>query len=407
MIYNVRDKMPFGKLILFSLQMMLSVFTATALIAQVCGVEMSGALIGAGLATITYAILTGFQSPMVISNSGAFVAPVLTAMALGGYSAIALGGLVSAIVYTIFGLIFSKVDIEKLYKFMPKVLIGAITVVIGVNLMPFIVSYIGDTGNVGFIIAFITMLAIAISSHYFKGVLSLFPFLIGTLVGYVASIPFGLVDFSKFNGISLFKMPSFAFMHWTRIDPAIILPIVLLFAAFTVSAVCEALSDHKALSNIIGQDLYAKPGLARIFTGEGVANLVGSVFGGLGQCSYGESVGTIGFSKCASIYPTIGAAVLLIFMGFFEPIQAFIASIPSCVIGGGSACVLYGFISASGIKLLKDVNLDNQKNLIICSVVMSIGISGVVFGNNTIQLTGTALALVVGIILNLILKEKN
>lgn len=97
---------------------------------------------------------------------------------------------------------------------------------------------------------------------------------------------------------------------------------------------------------------------------------------------------------------------MLILMGFLEPVQAFIASIPSCVIGGGTACVLYGFISSSGIRMLQQVDLNNQKNLIICSVVMSIGISGVIIGNETFGLSGTALALVVGIILNLILKER-
>ena len=96
----------------------------------------------------------------------------------------------------------------------------------------------------------------------------------------------------------------------------------------------------------------------------------------------------------------------MMLLGFFEPVQAFIASIPSCVIGGGTACVLYGFISSSGIKLLKDVDLNNQKNLIICSVVLSLGISGVVLGGGTFSITGTALALVAGVILNLILKEK-
>jgi uracil permease len=135
---------------------------------------------------------------MFISNSGAFVVPVLAALAAGGYSAVAVGGITACIVYVIFALIFGFVDVNKLYKFMPKVLIGSITVVIGINLMGFITGYIGDTGNLGVVIAFVTVAAIALSSHYLKGTLSLFPFLIGTLVGYIVSIPFGLVDFSKF-----------------------------------------------------------------------------------------------------------------------------------------------------------------------------------------------------------------
>lgn len=406
MIYNVHDKPPLGKTLLFALQLMLSCFTATALIAQICGVPLSGAFMGAGFATIVYGIVTRHESPMFISNSGAFVAPVLAALAADGYTAVAVGGLVAFLVYTIFGIVFKYISVDNLYKFMPKVLIGSVTVVIGINLMGFIPGYIGDTGNLGVIIALITVLAIALSSHYFKGALSMFPFLIGTLVGYVVSIPFGLVDFSKFEGISLFNIPDVAFTHWAAVPFKTLIPVIVVYIAFTISAICECLSDHAALGGIIGKDLYKEPGLTRIFIGEGVANLATSCLGGLGACSYGEGVGAVGFSKCASTLVTAAAAIMMMLLGFLEPVQAFIASIPSCVIGGGTACILYGFISSSGIRLLKGVDFDNQKNLIICSVVLALGISGVVLGGETFSLSGTALALVAGVILNLILKEK-
>lgn len=406
MVYGVKDKPPISRALLFALQMMLSCFTATALIAQICRVPLSGAFIGAGAATLVYGTATKYQSPMFISNSGAFVAPVLAALAVGGYTAVAIGGFIAFLVYTIFGIIFRYISVDSLYRFMPKVLIGSITVVIGINLMGFIPGYIGDTGNLGVVIAFITVLAIALSSHYFKGALSMFPFLIGTLVGYIVSIPFGLVDFSKFEGIKLFSLPDLALMHWAPVAWKSMIPIIVVYVAFTISAICECLSDHAALGGIIGEDLYKKPGLTRIFVGEGLANIFSTAFGGLGACSYGEGVGAVGFSKCASTFVTSLAAVMMMALGFLEPIQAFIASIPSCVIGGGTACILYGFISSSGIRLLKDVDFNNQKNLIICSVVLALGISGVVIGNDTFSLSGTALALIAGIVLNLILKEK-
>ena len=406
MVYNINDRPPLGKTLLFALQLMLSCFTATALIGQVCGVPLSGAFFGAGMATWIYLLITGFKSPMFISNSGAFVAPVLAALAAGGYTAVAIGGAISCLVYVIFGIIFSRIPVENLYKVMPKVLIGSVTIVIGINLMGFIPGYIGDTGNLGIVIAFITVLTVALSSHYFKGALKMFPFLIGILVGYIVSIPFGLVDFSVFKGIHFFRFPTLAFMSMKAVEFKAMLPIIVLYAAFTVSAICECLSDTKALGNIIGKDLYKDPGLGHIFIGEGVANIVTSLFGGLGACSYGEGIGAVGFSKCAATVVTAVAATMMMLLGFLEPVQAFIASIPSCVIGGGTACVLYGFISSSGIKLLKEVDLDNQKNLIICSVVLSLGISGIVLGNDTFSLSGTALALIAGIVLNLILKEK-
>ncbi len=407
MKYGIKDKPPFGQLVLFSLQMMLSCFTATALIGQICNVPLSGAFVGSGLATIIYLIATKFESSMYISNSGAFVSPVLIALQLGGATAVAIGGVVACVVYCIFGFVFMKIDVNHIYKVLPKVLIGSITVVIGITLMSFIPSYIGNTGNVGMFIALITVLTIAFVSHYCKGALALFPFLIGTLVGYVVSIPFGLVDFSVFEGISLFTLPDLGFLHWTNIDVSILPNIIVLFVAFTVSAICECLSDHAVLGNIIGVDLYRKPGLGRIFIGEGLANLVGASSGQLAQCSYGESVSTIGFSKCSSVYSTFGCALFMIALGFIEPVQAFVASIPSCVIGGGTAMVLYGFIANSGIRTLQSVDFNNQKNLIISSVVMSLGISGVIVGNDTFHLSGTALALIAGIILNFVLKEKN
>lgn len=405
MIYEIGDKPPFGKLLLFSLQIMLSCFTATVLIANVCGVNVSAALVGAGLSTLIYACITKFQSCMIISNSGAYVAPVLAALALGGYSAVAIGGFVSFCVYAIFAFVFSKVGVDALYKIFPKVLIGSITVVIGITLMSYIPSYIGD-GQLELCVALFTVLVIALVSHYCKGALSLFPFLIGIFAGYIVSIPFGLVDFSAFNNISLFCLPEFAFTKWKPIDFNI-LPIIITYVAFSISCMMEILSDHAALSGIIGVDLYRKPGIPRILLGEGVANIFSSVFGALGGTSYGEGIAAVGFSKCASIYSSIGCALLMILLGFLGPVQAFITSIPSCVIGGGTAIILYSYIANSGIKQLQQVDFGNNKNLLISGIVLSTGISGIVLGGGDFTLTGTALAVILGIIFNLILKEKS
>ena len=387
---------------------MLSVFVATVLIANICGVAVSGALVGACLATIVYLIITGFKSPMFISSSGAFVAPVMVALAAGGYTAVAIGGLVTCIVYAIFGVIFTKVPVDKIYKVFPPALIGAVTVVIGVNLMPFILSYVqidGVTSMWGVSVALITMIAIALISHYAKGLAQILPFLLGTLIGYAYAIIltvtgiYKVVDFSVFSNLKIINVPDFAFLHWTSIDWTTILPIVVIYIAYTISAIMECLSDHAALGGIIGVDLYRNPGLGRIFLGEGCANLVGSIFGGLGECSYGEGVACVGFSRVASTFVTLGAALILILLGFLAPVQAFIASIPSCVFAG-AAIILYGFIACSGIKMLQRTDLNIQKNLVIVSTVLSLGISGLVVGGETMSLSATGLALVVGIILN-------
>ena len=414
MIYNITDRPPFNKTILFAIQMVLSVFVATVLIANICGVPTSGALIGASLSTIVYILITRMKSPMFLSNSGAFVAPVIFALSVGGYLGVAIGGLTSCIVYCLFGIIFSKIPYEKIYKIFPPALIGAVTVVIGINLMPFILTYVQINGVVnmyGVFIAMITMLVIALVSHYAKGIFKILPFLIGILAGYLVSSiltltnVYKIVDFSLFKNIGFIKIPDLAFTHWET-NFYSFMPIIIMYVAYTISAIMECLSDHAALSGIIGTDLYKEPGLSKIFIGEGVANLIGSSIGGLGICSYGEGVACVGFSKVASVMVTLFAAVILGLLGFIEPIQVFIASIPSCVFAG-AAIILYGFIACSGIKMLQKTNLNEQKNLIIVSSVLSLGISGLVIGNSTISFSATALALIIGVILNLILKEKN
>ena len=236
--------------------------------------------------------------------------------------------------------------------------------------------------------------------------LSLFPFLIGILAGYLVSIPFGLVDFTIFSNVKFIQLPDFAFTKWTAIDFSV-LPVIITYIAFSISCMMEILSDHAALSGIIGVDLYRKPGIPRILLGEGVANIVSSSVGGLGATSYGEGIATIGFSKCASIYSSIGCALIMILLGFIGPVQAFIASIPSCVIGGGTAIILYSYIANSGIKQLQQVDFTNTKNLLVSGIVLSTGLSGLILGKGDFTLTGTALAVVLGIIFNLILKEKN
>lgn len=414
MIYGVNDKPPFGKIVLFGLQLMLSVFVATVLIANICGVAVSGALIGAGFATIVYLVVTGWQSPMFVSNSGAFVAPVMIALAAGGYTAVAIGGLTTCVIYCLFGAIFTKIPVEDIFRVFPKSLIGAVTMVIGITLMGFIGTYVQIGGEVsawGVMIALFTSLVIALVSHYGKGLSRILPFLIGTLGGYALACLLTVtgvchvVDFSVFHGMKLIAFPDLALSHWAAFDWELVIPVVLVYAAFTVSAMMECLSDHAALSGIIGKDLYREPGLGRIFAGEGIANLVGSVFGGLGICSYGEGVACVGFSKVASSLVTGMAAIILMLLAFLMPVQAFIASIPSCVFGG-AAIILYGYIACSGVKMLQQTDLNDQKNLIMVSSVLSLGISGLAVGGTTFALSGTALALVFGVVLNLILRDQ-
>lgn len=419
LIYDISDKpKTIKEWILYSLQQVLAVFVATVLIANICGTPVSACLIGAGIATIIYQIITGFKSPMFISSCGATVSAVIGALAIGeggNYFAVVIGGAVILLIYSLFALFIKLRGIEALNKILPPIIVGPITMVIGINLAGFIPTYVqvgGAHSDIGILVAIFTMLVVALTSHYFKGFWKTIPFLLGLLAGYVLSIILTitgaaqLVDFSIFNNMKVFELPDFTFKYWNfNISFMEILQIVLLFAPVAVVALAEHWSDHKVLSNIIGTDLTKKPGMHRTLLGDGLASLVGTVVCGLPNTSYGESIATTGFSRVASTRVLTLSAIILGILSFFYPVQAFIASIPSCVFGG-CAMVLYGYIAASGLKTLiaAHPDLENNKNLIIISVVLTVGVSGIFLFHTSFA--GVSLAMILGVILNLILKEK-
>lgn len=177
-----------------------------------------------------------------------------------------------------------------------------------------------------------------------------------------------------------------------------------MFVPVAICALLEHYSDHKCLSNIIGTDLTVDPGLDKTLIGDGVASAVGTAVCGLPNTSYGESIATTGFSRVASVWIVTAGAAFLILMSFIGPINAAIQTIPSCVFGG-CAMILYGYIAASGLKTLirSKADLEDNKNLIIVSVILTTGVSGIFFLSESFA--GVSLAMVLGVILNLILKE--
>ena len=423
LIYNISDKPKRVKeWILYSLQQVLAVFVATVLIATICGTPISSCLLGACVGTLIYQLITRFKSPMFISNSGATVSAVIGALALPSlsgqnYLMVAIGGLVVAAVYCLIAWLVKVRGVTALNKIFPPTIVGAVTIVIGLNLAGFIPTYVqvaGVASNWGVLIALLTMLVIAIASHYFKGFLKTIPFLIGLLFGYIVSLILTLtnvaplIDFSVFNPALWTWYPDLTFLHWSTADFSWsnLISTILLFLPVSICALLEHYSDHKVLGNIIGTDLTETPGLHRTLIGDGVASAIGTMVCGLPNTSYGESIATTGFSRVASVSVITMAAIILGLLSFIAPVQAFIQSIPSCVFGG-CAMILYGYIAASGLKTLfnNKVDLENNKNLIIVSVVLTVGVSGVFF--LSASFAGVSLAMVLGVILNLILKDKD
>ena len=418
MKYNVRDvPKKWWEWLLYPLQILLSVFVATVLIANICGTPISSCLLGACLGTLVYQIITKFRSPVFISSCGATVSAVCGALALNAagnnYLMVFCGGLIILAVYGIFALIVKLTGIKWIDKIFPPTIIGAVTIVIGINLAAFINGYTqvgGEHSDIGILIAIATMLITAVVSHYGKGFMKNIPFLFGIVGGYIIALIFTwcgikVVDFSSFNNMQWY--PDLTFLKWQSSDWswANLGRTCLFFVPVAICALLEHVSDHKVLSNIIGQDLINDPGLHRTLLGDGVASALGTLTCGLPNTSYGESIATIGFSRVASVWVTSVAAVLLGLMSFIGPISAFIQSIPSCVFGG-CAMILYGFIAASGLKTIinNKVDLNNNKNLTIICVILTVGVSGIWLFDAAFS--GVALAMILGVVLNLILREK-
>lgn len=421
LIYDIHESpKTIKEWILYAVQQLLAVFVATVLIANICGTPISSCFLGGALGTLIYQLITRFKSPMFISNSGATVSAVIGALALPAvgdknYVMVAVGGLVIALIYSTIALIIKKKGVAAINKVFPPTIVGAVTIVIGANLATFIPTYVQVNGAYslwGIAVAIATMLVIAISSHYFKGFLKTIPFLIGLIFGYVMCLVLGafgvhIIDWSAFNGIKWY--PDLAFLKWNIEDISMsnIIQTVLLFAPVAICALLEHYSDHKVLSNIVGTDLTETPGLDKTLVGDGVASAVGTVVCGLPNTSYGESIATTGFSRVASVRVISLAAVLMGVLSFIGPVQAFIQSIPSCVFGG-CAMILYGYIAASGLKTImrEKTDLDDNKNLIVVAVILTVGIGGLAINVGSFSLSGVALSMILGVTLNLLLKQR-
>lgn len=418
MLYNINDKLPAKRLIVAALQQVVACFVATVLIPQICGIPIAPAMLGAAIGTLVYQLFTRGQSPMFISSSGAFVAAVIGALALGpapNYTAVLIGGIIVCIVYFAVGNAINHFGTGWINKLLPPVVIGPIVAVIGLNLATFIPTYFQVNGQyslLGFGLGALTLIITALISHYGKGFLKNLPFLIAILIvyGFAAILTvcgIKIIDFSVFNGVSIIKMPEFAFLKFGPLNWGTFPQILLLFLPLSFVTLAEHTSDHKALSAVIGADLTQKPGLGYTLMGDGAATALGCLIGATPNTSYGESVGTTGFSRICSKYVIMLAAIIMGVAAFLGPLQAFLVSIPSCIFGG-CATALYGYITLSGIRTLMSNNIDlvhNNKNILIVASVLTLGVSGAVCDFGVVSIGTTALAMIVGIILNLILKE--
>ena len=424
LIYSINEKPKTTKELLgYSLQVMFSCITATLLIALICGTNLTAGLVAAGISTIFFLIITKFRAPLVISNSGATVSAVIGAIALAGpveknFLGVMIGGLTIAVIYSIAALLVKKFGVNWITKIITPVMSGAIILIISIQLGFFIPTYAqinGEYSLVGIGITFFTMILVLLCAFYGKGLMKRWPILFGVLGGYIVSIILtlcgvkNLVNLSHFQNMKLFVIPDFAFMHvsFNNFDWSVIPQILISFSLVALGALAEHLGDVINASNICERNFLTDPGLHRTLIADGFGSFIGTIIGAQPNTTYTENLSTILISKCASIYITLIAAIELIILGFFGPFSSFILALPNAVFAGASICC-YGMIGASAIKFLKktSINFDNQKTIWIFAIMLMVGTSGLAINYNSFNITGICLAIIVGIILNLILKEE-
>ncbi len=262
----------------------------------------------------------------------------------------------------------------------------------------------------------VTLAVVVVCSVYGKKMISLIPFIIGILAGYVVALIFTVtgiapvIDMSVFHDMTLFAVPKFTFLTALKgvkaIDATYVATVAVAYVPVAFVVFAEHLADHKNLSSIIGQDLTENPGLHNTLLGDGVGSMVGAVFGGCPNTTYGESVGCVAITRNASVVTITTTAIMAMLISFIGPFVAFLDSIPGCVMGG--VCItLYGFIACSGLKMIQKVDLNENRNLFVVAVILITGIGGCTMAIGKVTLTTIACALILGILTNLLLSFKD
>jgi len=447
LIYGVNDKPKFGQLLIYAIQQLLAIMTATLVVPVIingtCGTTMSSAaaLLGAGLGTLVYIAFTKKKSPVFLGSSFAFIGSMIAAFAGGvsmalGYLGLIIGAIFAGLVYVIIAIIVKFAGVNWINKIMPAVVIGPTVAIIGLSLAGNAIAdmskgSIPDVATsplITVLCGIVTLLITIICSTYGKKTLKLIPFIMGILGGYLTAAIFTAIGYAAnidaikvlnvapftalvADGVTLstfLSVPDFTFLTAVKgfgdLNAAYISTIAVAYTPVAFVVFAEHIADHKNISSIIEKDLLVDPGLHRTLLGDGVGSIVGAIFGGCPNTTYGESVGCVAITRNASVTTIITAAILAILIAFISPFIAFVNSIPSCVMGG--VCMaLYGFIAVSGLKMVQQVNLNLDKNLFVVSVILIAGIGGLTLNFGQITITSIACALILGIITNLVVSK--
>ncbi len=411
------------KMLVLGLQHMFAMFGATVLVPAITGLPVSTTLLFAGLGTLLFHLLTKMKVPAFLGSSFAFIGGYLSIVEMGkSYDLTAsqslpyacIGVACAGFLYFVLAGLFKAFGAKKVMKFFPPVVTGPIIICIGLILSG---SAIGNCQS-NWWIALAAIVSIIICNIWGRGMIRIVPILIGVLVSYVLAACFGLVDFSAVKDAAWIGLPIYKdstaiaiadTRNWEMLTTAIItiMPIAL-------ATMIEHIGDMCAISSTTGKNYLQDPGLHRTLMGDGLATAIASLFGAPANTTYGENTGVLNLTKVYDPRVIRIAAIFAIFFSFCPKFAAVVSAMPAATIGGVSL-ILYGMISAVGVRNVVENNVDfsSSRNVIIAAIILVLGIGinyGVEGGSIDLgftKLSALAIAALVGIILNAILPGKD
>lgn len=396
-----------GRTILAGLQMLFVAFGALVLMPLITGLDPSVALFTAGIGTLIFQFITKRQVPIFLASSFAFIAPIAYSVQTWGMAATMGSLFCTGIMYALLAGVVAIRGAGFLHKIMPPVVTGPIIMVIGLNLAPIAVNMaMGKTGDGAVQLfpyldalfvsmsALITTLLVATMA---KGMFKLIPILAGIFVGYVMAAFMGMVETKAVVDSAWFAMPNF-------ITPEFKLAAILFMLPVAIAPAIEHVGDILAIGNVTGKDYTKKPGLHRTLLGDGVATSTAALFGGPPNTTYSEVTGAVMLTKMFNPVVMTVAAVIAIGLAFVAKFGASLQTIPAPVMGG-ILVLLFGSIAGVGMNILvkSQIDLSQQRNLVIVATTLVFGIGGMSIGNAEFSLQGIALCGIVAILLNLVL----
>ena len=374
-------------------QFLFVAFGATVLVPLLVGLDPSVALFPAGVGTFIFHAITKGKVPVFLGSSFAFIAPIIKATELFGLPGTLSGLVAVGGVYALMSLLVRLRGVGFITRLFPPVVVGPVIMLIGLSLASTGVNMAKSNWS----LAIIALATTVIISLYGKGLLRLIPIFAGIVVGYIAAIFYGIIDFQPVVEASWFALPSF-------VRPELCWEAIIFMIPVAIAPVIEHIGDIYAINEVTGKDYVSDPGLHRTMLGDGLACVAASFIGGPPVTTYSEVTGAISLTKIADPSVIRIAALFGILFSVLGKVSALLKTIPDAVLGG-IMLLLFGTIAAVGVNSLvkNKIDLSNTRNLIIVSLILILGIGGAEFTIGTFTIGGIGLSALVGVLLNLIL----